>query len=83
MLIDYPTLLAQLPRETLDNLIREHLLANVGDEQFDTVDAQGLSQAIEQGHAALRRGDWVVEFAEESESIAIRPREAIAQTQAP
>ena len=75
MLIDYDTLQSQLAPETLDNLIREYLFRQIGDEGFDQVDSKGLISATEQVRAAMAKGDLVVEYAEDDQSIAIRSKQ--------
>ncbi len=81
MLIDYATLKNALPAETLDNLIREYLLGQVGDEGFDLLTPQRLAAAISQGHLALQRGELVVEFSEQEESVAIRRADDVVAAQ--
>ncbi|QSX29455.1 YheU family protein [Shewanella cyperi] len=75
MLVPYDALL-QLPNDTLDNLIREYLLTQVEDGGFDSLG--DMSAAVAQCRAALKRGELVVEYAEEQESIAIRQRQHTA-----
>lgn len=76
MLIPYESLL-QLPKETLDNLIKEFLLSQVEDGSFDTLGDEALEQAIGKCRLALKNGHLLVEFGEDDESIAIRSREEI------
>ncbi len=78
MLIDYPTLRQALAPDTLDNLVREFLIRQIGDEGFDQVDPAQLAEGMAKVHKALQVGDLVVEYSEEDESVAIRPREEVA-----
>lgn len=81
MLIDYQTLVASLPPETIDNLVREYLLTQVGDEGFDSTGQTQLLDAIVQAKQALARGELVVEFSEDDESIAVRRRDEVISDQ--
>ncbi|MBC8797942.1 YheU family protein [Shewanella algae] len=76
MLIPYESLL-QLPKETLDNLIKEYLLSQVEDGSFDALGDKALEQTIGKCRLALKSGHLLVEFSEDDESVAIRSREEI------
>ncbi|WP_345315211.1 YheU family protein [Ferrimonas gelatinilytica] len=78
MLIDYATLKEALPPETLENLIREYLLGQVGDEGFDELTPERLADSAARAHHALRLGELVVEFSEQEESVAIRRADEVA-----
>ncbi|MCL1039288.1 YheU family protein [Shewanella submarina] len=80
MLIPYNSLL-ELPEETLNNLIREYLFTQVEDGGFDTLSGDSLKHAMSRCRDALKRGELVVEYGEEDESIAIRNRDQIIGTQ--
>ncbi|BDY03274.1 YheU family protein [Ferrimonas sp. YFM] len=77
MLIPYDQLKQSLSAEALTNLMREFLLQQITDQGFDQTDSQALSQALPQVEAALKRGELVVEFSEEEESVAIRPADQV------
>ncbi|GAA0787860.1 MULTISPECIES: YheU family protein [Pseudomonadati] len=76
MIIPYETLLG-LDAETLNNLIKEHLLTQVEDGGFSEFNRQQLSGMINQCKQALKTGELVVEYSEDDESIAIRHRQNI------
>ncbi|MFT5789376.1 MAG: hypothetical protein ACI8SJ_001492 [Shewanella sp.] len=76
MLVPYETL-SQLPAETLENVIKEFLIGQLEDGSFSSTDADSMTSAISTCRAALARGELVVEFSEEEESIAIRRKEDI------
>ncbi|GGY95634.1 MULTISPECIES: YheU family protein [Shewanella] len=78
MLVPYEALL-QLPTATLDNLIREYLLSHVEDGSFSDLDETVIQRAIDRCRQALKKGELLVEYSEEDESIAIRSREQIIQ----
>lgn len=67
--------LSQLPQETLDNLIKEHLLSQIEDINFDNLDLSQINLAIEQCKLALKKGELIVEYGEVDESIAIKSKE--------
>lgn len=77
MLIPYDQLKQSLSAEALTNLMREFLLQQITDQGFDQTDSQALAQALPQVEAALKRGELVVEFSEEEESVAIRPADQV------
>ncbi|MBY5993058.1 YheU family protein [Ferrimonas balearica] len=79
MLIDYPTLKDALAPDTLDNLCREYLIRQLGDEGFDQADPDKLAQGIAQVRQALAAGTLLVEYSEADESVAIRRREELSQ----
>ncbi|MCF1427921.1 MAG: YheU family protein [Shewanella sp.] len=81
MLIPYSAL-QQLPADTLNNLIREYLLSQVEDGGFDTLSDELLQTATQRCRDALKKGELVVEYSEEDESIAIRSRDNTIGTQA-
>ncbi|MCL1093007.1 YheU family protein [Shewanella kaireitica] len=76
MLVPYEAL-NQLPAETLENLIKEFLIGQVEDGSFANTDEDSLQSAIALCRDALSRGELVVEFSEEEESIAVRRKEDI------
>ncbi|QQX79532.1 YheU family protein [Shewanella sp. KX20019] len=76
MLVPYEAL-TQLPAETFDNIIKEFLIGQLEDGSFSSTDNNSLKSAISTCRAALARGELVVEFSEEDESIAIRRKEDI------
>ncbi|MGI2259187.1 YheU family protein [Shewanella sp. GXUN23E] len=80
MLIPYSAL-QQLPADTLNNLIREYLLTQVEDGGFDALSDDMLQTAIARCRDALRKGELVVEYGEEDESIAIRSRDRVVGQQ--
>ncbi|MGL4613873.1 MAG: YheU family protein [Shewanella sp.] len=80
MLIPYEALL-QLPHTTLTNLIREHLLSQIEDGSFTSLDAQELEYAIASCQQALKQGKLQVEYSENDESFAIRTAEQLAKRQ--
>ncbi|MGL4476520.1 MAG: YheU family protein [Shewanella sp.] len=71
MLVPYESL-QQLPSETVDNLIKEYLFAQVEDGGFGELDSEALKHAVARCHQALKRRELVVEYSEAEESIAIR-----------
>ncbi|WP_137225510.1 YheU family protein [Shewanella sp. MEBiC00475] len=81
MLVPYEALLS-LPQETLQGIIKEYLLSQLEDGSFSDADQQQLARAMEQCKLALKKGELVVEFSEEDESIAIRQREHISRPSA-
>ncbi|MCG9697528.1 YheU family protein [Shewanella sp. Isolate11] len=74
MLVPYEAL-QQLAAETLNNLIKEYLLTQMEDGSFATLDDKALSNAIAQCQRALARGELLVEYSEDDESIAIRHKD--------
>jgi uncharacterized protein len=78
MLIPYDSL-CQLPKATLDNLIREFLLSQVEDASFDSLGEHNLAAAMAKVHQSLKQGLLLVEYSEEDESIAIRSREDVVR----
>ncbi len=74
MLVPYKAL-QQLPADTLNNLIKEYLFTQMEDGSFATMDNEKLIAAIAQCKQALARSELVVEYSEDDESIAIRPKE--------
>ncbi|MBY5922431.1 YheU family protein [Ferrimonas balearica] len=79
MLIDYATLKDALAADTLDNLCREYLVRQIGDEGFDQTDSAELAEGVARVQRALARGELVVEYSEADESVAIRRREELVQ----
>ncbi|MGI2169582.1 YheU family protein [Shewanella sp. MF05960] len=77
MLVPYEALLS-LPQETLQGMIKEYLLSQLEDGSFSDVDEQQLAYATERCKLALKKGELVVEYSEDDESIAIRQREHIS-----
>ncbi|MCT8987702.1 YheU family protein [Shewanella phaeophyticola] len=77
MLVPYDALLS-LPQETLQAIIKEYLLSQLEDGSFSEVDEQQLANATERCKLALKKGELVVEYSEDDESIAIRQREHIS-----
>ncbi|GGQ08421.1 YheU family protein [Shewanella litoralis] len=77
MLVPYEALLS-LPQETLQAMIKEYLLSQLEDGSFSDVDEQQLAHATERCKHALKKGELVVEYSEDDESIAIRQREHIS-----
>lgn len=80
MLIPYEAL-CQLPKDTLENLIREYLLTQVEDGGFDGLDADGLQSAIGRCKLLLKKGELVVEYSEDNDSVGIRHRSELAPHQ--
>ncbi|WOT04633.1 YheU family protein [Shewanella youngdeokensis] len=76
MLVPYETL-KQLPTETLENLIKEFLIAQLEDGSFSGTDADSMQNSINMCREALRTGQLIVEYSEEDESIAIRRQDDI------
>ncbi|WP_298443674.1 YheU family protein [uncultured Ferrimonas sp.] len=83
MLIDFATLKSAIDADTIDNLLREYLLTQVGDVGFDTTEANQLGDAIVMARAALAKGELVVEYSEDDDSIAVRRAEDIIQRDSP
>ncbi|SDJ60520.1 hypothetical protein SAMN04488540_11085 [Ferrimonas sediminum] len=77
MLIPYHDLKSALSPEAFANLIKEYLLQQIGDQGFDQLDGDSVDQALPRIEAALKRGELVVEFSEEEESVAIRTAESL------
>ncbi|WP_418358146.1 YheU family protein [Shewanella basaltis] len=77
MLVPYEALLS-LPQETLQAMIKEYLLTQLEDGSFSDVNEEQLFQATERCKLALKKGELVVEYSEDDESIAIRHREQIS-----
>ncbi|MCE9677638.1 YheU family protein [Shewanella sp. AS1] len=71
MLVPYEAL-QQLPEATVENLIKEFLLTQMEDGSFEELDSHSFPLAIKQCKQALARGELVVEYSENDESIAIR-----------
>ncbi|MDF0535529.1 YheU family protein [Shewanella yunxiaonensis] len=78
MLIPYESLL-RLPTSTVDNLIREYLLSQVEDGSFNELNDKAIQAATEKCRQALKKGELIVEYSEDDESVAIRSREQIIQ----
>ena len=81
MLVPYEALLS-LPQETLQRMIKEYLFTQLEDGSFGDANEQQLNRAMEQCTLALKKGELVVEFSEDDESIAIRQREHISPASA-
>ncbi|HBF45512.1 MULTISPECIES: YheU family protein [Shewanella] len=79
MLVPYEALLS-LPQEVLQRMIKEYLLSQLEDGSFSDADEQQLSRAMDQCKLALKKGELVVEYSEDDESIAIRQREHISRS---
>ncbi|WP_372871594.1 YheU family protein [Shewanella sp.] len=77
MLIPYDAL-GQLPAETLNNLIREYLLTQVEDGSFASLDNDGLECAIAHCKGLLKKGELVVEYSEDNDSVGIRQKSELA-----
>lgn len=73
MLVPYDAL-SSLPQETLDSLVKEYLFTQVEDGSFGQLQDASLVRAMDQCHQALKRGELVVEYSEDDDSIAIRHR---------
>ncbi|MBE8167203.1 MAG: YheU family protein [Shewanella sp.] len=71
MLVPYAAL-TDLPKKTLDNLVKEYLLTQVEDGSFTTMDNEQINNAIDQCKQMLKQGTLVVEYSENDESIGIR-----------
>ncbi|WP_417760773.1 YheU family protein [Shewanella sp.] len=76
MLVPFDAL-QTLPKETLDNLIREYLFSQVEDGSFVEMGNESIQQAIAKCMMMLKKKELLVEYSEEDESIAIRSREEI------
>jgi uncharacterized protein YheU (UPF0270 family) len=59
-------------------MIKEYLLTQLEDGSFSDVNEEQLIQATERCKLALKKGELVVEYSEDDESIAIRHREQIS-----
>ncbi|AZG34943.1 MAG: YheU family protein [Shewanella psychromarinicola] len=79
MLVPYEALLT-LPQEILQRMIKEYLFSQLEDGSFSDASEQQLISAMEQCKLALKKGELVVEFSEDDESIAIRQREHISRS---
>ena len=71
MIVPYESL-TSLPKDTLDNLIKEYLLTQVEDGGFTTIDSEQMEQALSQCRQMLKQGTLIVEYSENDESIGIR-----------
>ncbi|MBM7070827.1 hypothetical protein SOPP22_03725 [Shewanella sp. OPT22] len=71
MIIPYESL-TSLPKETLDNLIKDYLFSQVEDGSFTTMDGDHLKKALLQCHDMLKKGTLIVEYSENDESIGVR-----------
>ena len=71
MIVPYESLIS-LPRETLNNLIKEYLFSQVEDGSFTTMDGDHFEKAQSRCHEMLKQGSLVVEYSENDESIGIR-----------
>ena len=71
MIVPYESL-TSLPKDTLDNLIKEYLFSQVEDGSFTTMDSEQIEQALAQCRQMLKQGTLVVEYSENDESIGIR-----------
>lgn len=80
MLIPYEAL-GQLPVDTLNNLIREYLLTQVEDGSFASLDNDGLERAIAHCKTLLKKGELVVEYSEDNDSVGIRHRSELTPHQ--
>lgn len=78
MLVPFEAL-QSLPKATLDNLIREYLLAQVEDGSFIELDDEAIERATSNCLMMLKKKELLVEYSEDDESIAIRTREEIAR----
>ncbi|MCH1923993.1 YheU family protein [Shewanella sp. C32] len=76
MLVPFEAL-QTLPKETLDNLIREYLFSQVEDGSFVELGDESIQQATAKCMMMLKKKELLVEYSEEDESIAIRSREEI------
>ncbi|QYJ74760.1 YheU family protein [Shewanella sp. FJAT-52076] len=80
MLIPYDAL-SQLPADTLNNLIREYLLTQVEDGGFDSLGEGHLDEAIARCKVLLKRGELVVEYSEDNDSVGIRHKSSLPSQQ--
>ncbi|MCL2918391.1 YheU family protein [Shewanella litorisediminis] len=80
MLIPYDALI-QLPADTLKNLIREYLLTQVEDGGFDSLGETHLEDAIARCKDMLKRGELVVEYSEDNDSVGIRHKSSLPSQQ--
>ena len=71
MIVPYESL-SSLPKDTLDNLIKEYLFSQVEDGSFTTMGSEQIEQALSQCRQMLKQGTLVVEYSENDESIGIR-----------
>ena len=78
MLVPYEALMS-LPQDTLQRMIKEYLLSQVEDGSFIDFDDNQLIRAMEKCKLALKKGELVVEYSEDDESIAIRQHEQITR----
>ncbi|TKB50946.1 YheU family protein [Ferrimonas aestuarii] len=78
MLIAYDDLKSSLSKPALEGLMKEYLLRQIGDEGFDETSTDALEKALPQVELALKRGELVVEYSEETESVAIRHHQQVA-----
>lgn len=77
MLISFESL-QELPQETLNNLIREYLLTQVEDLNFERLDISSIDEAILRCKQALKSGTLLVEYGEQDQSIAIKHKDGIS-----
>ncbi|MCL1142267.1 YheU family protein [Shewanella gaetbuli] len=80
MIIPYDAL-GNLQVETLNNLIKEYLFTQVEDGSFSEMNDQQIAAMIAQCKHALKVGELLVEYSEEDESISIRHKHNIINSQ--
>ncbi|WP_144391889.1 YheU family protein [Pleionea sediminis] len=66
----------EIETETLENIVREHILSQLEDYQIEAVQ---MTQWIEQVKAKLKSGEAVVEWSEANESVAIVDKQKYSQ----
>ena len=71
MLLSYADL-QQLPRDTVNALIKEFLLMQLEDGNLEQLTAEKLQQATDEVTQQLQQGTLVVEYSEKHESVMIR-----------
>ncbi|WP_394130402.1 YheU family protein [Shewanella maritima] len=76
MIVPFDALL-NLPQETFEQMIKEHLITQVEDGGFDQASKAQLIQAIALCKQKLKSGELVVEFSEEDETIAIKAKDQL------
>ncbi|WP_163934776.1 YheU family protein [Paraferrimonas sp. SM1919] len=74
MLIPFDEL-QQLDKATLELLIKEHLYSQIEDGSLATFTAENIQGAIARTLDLLKKGELVVEYSEENETIAIKNKD--------
>ncbi|GLS83353.1 YheU family protein [Paraferrimonas haliotis] len=76
MLIPYESLQALDP-DTLENLIKEFIYRQVEDLNISQLDDAKMTEAIALCKRRLAKGELMVEYSEDDESVAIKDKEQL------